>query len=138
MPRRDTSNMDRQLTLAGQIGTSFPWDLLVTERCSDTDTAESMGRNIAKLFTKFGASHPEYFRVPPNFDFQKDVTSDPPKPLNYFMCDVQCFLLLQQVYSEDNSKEDVMRDDGIMTKYFGSPEHGRKFLQNITEGVWRG
>ena len=51
-PRRDPTRMEGQFTIPAQEGTSYTWDTLVTERNSDSDTAEFMGRNIAKLFTK--------------------------------------------------------------------------------------
>ena len=135
MPRRDPSQ-DGQVNFSGQEGTGYPWECLVTERSNDTDDASSMGKNIAMVFNEFGSKHP-LFTIPPKFAFQKDLSSDPPKPLNYYVCDVQCFMLLKSVYSEDNSKEDVMANDDIMTAYFGSPDDGRVMLQNITEGVWR-
>ena len=113
-PRRDPSKMEGQFTIPAQEGTSFPWDLIITYRSSDSDTADFMGRRIAKLFTKWGAQHPEYYRVAPKFEFQKDVTSSPPKPLNHYICDSQCLMLLKQTYAEENSKDDVMADDTVL------------------------
>jgi hypothetical protein len=40
-------------------------------------------------------------------------------------------------YAEENSKEDVMADDGIMTAYFGSPEEGERVLEDVAESDWR-
>jgi len=70
MPRRDPSR-EGQVTLPGEEGKSFPWDLLVTERPSDDDTAESMGRNVAKEFVKYGLMHPEIFNQPPPIRVQR-------------------------------------------------------------------
>jgi len=115
MPRRDPS-CEGQVTLPGEEGKSFPWDLLVTERPSDDDTAESMGRNVAKEFVKYGLMHPEIFNQPPQFAFKEDVTASPPKPLNYYMCDVQCLSLLRRTYCGNTSRDDVMDDDTVLMK----------------------
>ena len=150
MYRRDPSK-DGQFHLIGKNGTAYRWDCLITERSTDTDDAASIGKRIAAAFTEFGKDRTDdgtvdpspqkqnefKWKQPPVFVFQKDVSSDPPKPMNYFLCDVDCIKLLKLQYSEDNAKEDVMADDGIMTAYFASPEEGHRVLQNITEAVWR-
>lgn len=150
MYRRDPSK-EGQFHLIGKNGTNYRWDCLITERSTSTDDAASIGKHIAAAFTKFGRDHtgkrneapsPEKqtefkWTQPPAFVFQDDVSSDPPKPMNYFLCDIDCIKLLKLQYSEDNTKEVIMADDGIMTAYFGSLEEGHKALQHMSEAIWR-
>ncbi len=133
--RRDPSK-EGNVELIGQHGTTFGWDCFVTERSNDTDDASSIGKLIAAEFTKFGKNN-SAFKNAPVYVFHKDVSSDPPKPLNYFLCDIECIRLLMLQYAEENSKEDVMADDGIMTAYFGSPEEGERVLEDVAESDWR-
>lgn len=122
MHRRDPFR-EGQITLPGwpgEEGKSFPWDLLVTKRSSDDDTAESMGKNIAKEFVKFGFMHrrnKEIFKYMPGmFGFKEEVTANPPKPLNFYMCDVQCLSLLKRTYCGNTSRNDVMNNDALLAK----------------------
>jgi hypothetical protein len=116
VPRRDLSH-EGQVILLGGEGYSFPWDLIVTERSGVDDTAESTGKNIAKEFVKFGLEHHATFKYRPQmFGFKEEVTANPPKPLNFYMCDVQCLSLLKRTYCGNNSRNDVTNNDTVLAK----------------------
>ena len=94
MYRRDPSK-DGQFHLIGKNGTAYRWDCIITERSTDTDDAASIGKHIAAAFTEFGKDRTDdgtvdpspqkqnefKWKQPPVFVFQKDVSSDPPKPM---------------------------------------------------------
>jgi len=141
MPRRDLSK-EGQFNLPTGSGKGYYWELLITERPSTDETAESMGRNIAKVFNRFSNIHDknqEIFQFGgPRFGFKGEETANPPLPMNHYMCDNQCFVLLKELYSEDYSLENVMENDAILEQFFGSAEEGRRMLENLPEGnnVW--
>lgn len=139
MPRRDLSK-EGQFNLIAEDGKDFDWQLMITERFSEDDNAESMGRDVTKVLNKFSdlnRRNKEIFKYRPQaFGFKEEVTSNPPKPLNYYMCDIQCVLLMKELYAEYNSKGDVMANDETLTQFFGSPENGLKAMENAPKGTW--
>ena len=56
-------------------------------------------------------------------------------PLNKFLLDDDCTFVLGRCYS-NNSKEELMEDEDIMTDFFGSPQKGKEILTHITKSEW--
>ena len=139
MPRRDSSK-EGQFNLIAEDGKDFDWQLIVTERFGEDDTAESMGRSVTEVLNKFSDLHrrnKEIFRYSPQkFGFKEEVTSSPPKPLNHYVCDVQCVLLMKELYAEYYSKEEVMANDETLIQFFGSLENGLKAMEDAPKGTW--
>ena len=136
MGRRDSALVPLNRFLKAEAGKSFYWECLVAERCNDDDTAEVLGKRIAKEFTDFGAVCDDY-NIPPKFQFRNDLSKTPLKPLNYYLCDGDCLAILKRFYAEDNKKEDIMQNESIMESYFGTVALGHQMLEPINEESWR-
>ena len=136
MGRRDHTQLPLNRIMKVEPGKNFYWECLVAERCNDDDTPEVLGKRIAKEFTDFGAMCDNY-RIPPEFQFRNDVSKTPLKPLNYYLCDGDCLAILKRFYAEDNTKEDIMKNESIMESYFGTVALGHQMLEPINEESWR-
>ena len=126
-------------------GTDYTWTCIVCRSMSEDDTAVSIGTHLAKVFSDYNVEQhasqkPQMgspFKFPPTkFDFRNDLTSSPPKPLNYYLTDGDAVKLLKQMYAEDNKKSTVMEKDDLLVKYFGSAELGREMLQMMSDDDW--
>lgn len=134
IPRRDPTTTENRY-MPGRDGSSFTWDCIVSERCNAEDTPSALGEHIATKFTEFGRTATE-FQIPPKFTFRRELTAPPLRPLNAFLCDGDCLLLLRRFYAEENEKEDVMANDDLMESFFGSVELGRQMIVPMTPEAW--
>lgn len=136
MSRRDPSKPGANEYLL-QEGSEFPLDCIVCQRLTD-DNAVSVGTHIAKVFTDFNVhqhmqktktyNSPKVYPAA-KFEFRNDLTSNPAKPLNYYLTDGDTLKLLKHFYSEDNKKSTVLDNDDILKDFFGSAHHGRNILE---------
>lgn len=135
MHRRDPSAQEgANKYLPGKEGSPFGWEIMISE-AGGAKSPPNVGRRIAEGFTTFGADAPEY-HISPVFTFRDNLTTNPPKPLNYYLCDPDCMTLLKRVYSTDNTKECVMDDESIMNSYFGSVQLGHRLLEAEDDEQW--
>ena len=121
--------------LPNREGSNFGWDVMVSMRGED-DTPTSLGTQLAEELTAFAANVPD-FRTPPAFNFRHDLTTNPPRPLNYYLCDGDCLSLLKRLYAQDNEKDSIMENEELMTSYFGSIELGQQLLRPLSDAVWK-
>jgi hypothetical protein len=144
MSRRDPSKPGSNEYLYEE-GTDYSWTCIVCQCTSGDDTAVSIGTHIAKVFSDFNVNQyasqkPQAgspFRYPPaKFEFRNNLTSSPPKPLNYYLTDGDALKLLKQMYSEDNKRSTVMEKDDLLVKYFGTADLGREMLQMMSDDDW--
>ncbi len=53
------------------------------------------------------------------FAYIKDLTQDSKRPVNAYLMDKDCFMMLKMIYGAKNSKEELANDDTIMVAFFG-------------------
>ena len=133
MFRRDSTTEGNKY-LPNREDSTYGWDVMISSR-KENDTPASMGKNLAAEFTTFAATVPDFNTIP-TFTFRHDLTTNPPRPLNYYLCDGDCLLLLKRVYAEDNEKNSILEDEDIMMSYFGSIELGQHILRSISDSSW--
>jgi hypothetical protein len=129
-----------------EVGTDYVWYCIVCQCTSEDDSAVSIGSHIANVFTDFNvklhASQKPKVGIRPNtfppakFEFRNDFTSDPPKPLNFYLTDWDALKLLKQMYSKNNKRSTVVENDDLLVDYFGTADLGREMLQMMSDDDW--
>ena len=103
-------------------------DCLVTIADSDDETAESVGKHIAKKFTEFTEESDLFTRK------QCDASEQPPAPLSRYILDDDVIQVLASLFEHTN-RDDVLQCDSVLEAFFGDAEHARDLLHNRKFGT---
>lgn len=110
---------------------SYDWEALVTINDDEDVSAPDIGENLAERFSIFESEKYEAQK----FVFKLPDEDEIEKPLNHYLLDWDCVVLLRTVYSNE-PKEVLAEDEDVMTNFFGSPEIGAKVLKNVSNFKW--
>lgn len=113
----------------------YEWEALITIIDEGSMTANAVGENLAEQFSAFKSEKYEtqgFKFVSPN---ESDVGLPQGQPLNYYLLDWDCVVLLRNIYSE-TTKEDLMDNEEIMNQFFGSIDGGEAVLSNVSQMKW--
>ncbi len=110
---------------------SYEWEALVTVNDDEDVSAPDIGENLAERFSSFQSDKYEAQKFVFKFPNEDEIE----KPLNHYLLDYDCVVLLRTVYS-DQTKEVLAEDEAIMTNFFGSHEAGARVLKNVSHYKW--
>lgn len=128
-PRRAPGGANQAKKISPEL--SYEWEALVTINDDSDVSAPDIGENLAERFSGFESDKYEAQK----FAFKLPNEDDVEKPLNHFLLDWDCVVLLRTVYSEE-TKEVLAEDEDVMTNFFGSGEAGAKILKNVSDFKW--
>ena len=116
------------------IGSKYDWDSVVTIMGKD-DTPESVGKQIARGFTRFSKNREmSGMETGEKFIFREAFTIDA-KPLNYHLLDDDALVILKKMFSEA-SLEEMKTKDEPLKDFFGSADEGRAVLETLDSDEW--
>ena len=107
----------------------YTWECMVSILDGDVTTSE-VGKKLAKEFTKFSATEASGMNKD-HFRFGR-VKGRDLKPLNHYLLDQDCVLLLRKMHAESDL-DDVLKADDTLAYYFGTAEKGRDVLNGFDD-----
>lgn len=110
---------------------NYEWEALITLVDDEAVTAKDVGENLAEKFSSFESEKYES----QGFQYVAPSEAECGKPLNHYLLDWDCVVLLRHVYSEA-SKYDLLNDIDIIEMFFGSKSVGEQVLMNISDFKW--
>jgi hypothetical protein len=128
-PRRLMGGVNSPMTISPDL--PYEWEAIVSINEDEGITAEDIGENIAKYFSAF--SDDSYEKQ--GFRYEAPTERDDEKPVNYYLLDIDCLLLLRSIYSTA-TKEELVADENIMQSFFGSEQIGQRVLGNLSKLAW--
>eukprot|EP00984_Skeletonema_dohrnii_P034609 scaffold33607_cov84-Skeletonema_dohrnii-CCMP3373.AAC.3 len=136
LPRRDISIDDGTTTMKAKRGSKWDWKAVIIVK-NDEDSVDKVGRHIASCFSKF-TRNKEVMDSPEKYNYRQCYSNDP-KPLNYYLLDLDVAKILHSLVYESGeyaSKEEMFLDEEVMTAFYGSPEFGKEYLEDLTDEDW--
>ena len=112
---------------------SYDWDCMLSVGKDDA-SPEKIGKNIAREFTKFSKEKKlSGMKDAERFALRKVHTT--PLPLNNFLLDEACLLMLRRMTSTVTLDE-VKKEEELLIDFFGTVNKGFKALDNLDEDDW--
>ena len=109
----------------------YEWEAFITIIDEGSVNAAAVGENLAEQLSMLKSEKYESH----GFQFRSSDENDVGKPLNHYLLDWDCVVLLRNIYSEA-TKDELMEDEDIMTQFFGSQGCGKDVLNNISQLKW--
>ena len=134
LPRRDTFINDGITAMKSKTAAKWDWKVIVVV-IDDTDKndEDNVGRHIASCFTKF-TKNKEVMDTPEKYIYRQ-CFSDNPKALNHYLLDLDVAKVLKSLGGY-KSKEDLIQEEEILSKSYGTAEYGEQFLEEMEEEDW--
>lgn len=110
---------------------SYEWEALVTINDDEDLLAPDIGENLAQRFSTFESEKYEAQKFVFKLPDEKEIE----KPLNHYLLDWDCVVLLRMIYS-DETKENLAADEEVMSNFFGTLDIGAKVLKNVSNFRW--
>lgn len=115
------------------IGAKYSWMVFVTWM-KESDTPTLVSKELAKGLTRFTKACYSECKHPDKFTSRNVLTKNA-KPLNYYLLDEVCVILLQRT-NAGKTLDEVKADDELLSNFFGTAEHGRIVLEDVDEEDW--
>lgn len=124
--------LEGNVSMKANSDSSYDWDSFVSIVTEAGVGANDISENLANRFSEYKAE---------NFDSamfrahdEADANVDPPA-LNTLLLDHDVVLILRMIYSTA-TKEEIMMDDDILVKFFGTIDQGKKVLNSMSKFKW--
>lgn len=139
LPRRDIEVDDGITAMKTKKGSKWDWKVVLL-LVDEADTSiEKAGRHIAHCFSKF-TRNKRVMENPEKYTFNKCFREDKPHALNRYLLDMDVAKVLKTLLCHEGSeyatKEDLMQDSEVMETFFGTPEEGTAYLENMEDEDW--
>ena len=120
--------------LRGADGKPWPWPIFV-KQLGDGESVDAAGCFFANGMTRFSIEQDKDHPQLP-FVYTKDLTPESKRPVNAYLMDEDCFMMLKKIYGAEYSKEELANDETIMATFFGDKETGRALLIDMVDEEW--
>ncbi len=111
----------------------YNWDCILSVGEDEANT-KKIWKKIPREFTKFSKDKKlSGMKDTERFAFRKVHTT--PLPLNNFLLDEACLLMLRRMTSTVTLDE-VKKEEELLTDFFGTVNKGCKALDNLDEDDW--
>jgi len=121
----------------------FPAHCIVI-RMNEDETPEACMVHFAERLNQFtientGEEYGQY-KYPPKYYYQSESVEEKNLPWNYYLQNKSVCHFLRLYYPDQDDqelrKEDVMADEAILIRFFGTVEVGRHVLERMTQSKW--
>ena len=133
-----------QVLIADPTKTDFFPAHCIVIRMNEDETPESCMVHFAKRLNQFtientGEEYGQY-KYPPKYYYQSESVEEKNLPWNYYLQNKSVCHFLRLYYPDQDDqelrKEDVMTDEAILIRFFGTVEVGRHVLERMTQSKW--
>lgn len=132
--RRDYHNLAANLPLPQETGSQYPFKCMLCELDTE-ETIGEMGIHMEEFFTNNNHDQNSSKFKRPTYKYI-DQTPTPLLPLNYYLRNRDCFIILKKLQDQQTSKAQIEEKRDILSQFFGTAEEGLSLLQGMSEDDW--
>jgi hypothetical protein len=133
LPRRDTAIDDGTTTMKTKKGSKWDWKVIIVLIDEEENTVDEAGHHIAKWFSKF-TKNKDMMDTPEKYTYRQCFSNEP-QPLNHYLLDLDIVKLVKSLNWYDSKEEMIEDKEGLATLY-GTPETGKKYVEEVSEEDW--